>query len=685
MTSLVSGLGLKLLNAPACSDNACYRPSCWPPSVDWVVSEDARGKPLSRWGDSYWDFSAWAGRSFKLDFEGSNPKSTSITSADNQHLLKILTTWMMWGPRGIVSWRSLTNSFSLLRRLVAFCDLNGFIASDLGRYPAVLNQVAKLYSHSTQKRFVLIILERLLRAKDQIGFVLLDEYGLSRLSKSFAESAVSETVQTAYIPPRIWVYQIVRLREFLDDFLIHRQQIEDCFNFCLDAYIRNKGSLEAAYQKNISMSRHPFCSNQKQTGAKTGSKFYGAFEHTLRKFGILELFQKWILPQGTRITISALSKLFSLAQYVGIAYIANFTLQRIAEVGALRADCLKWEQDDMLGSIPVICGETTKTDPDNDARWPTSPSVEVAVNVLTTVATLRMRCAAAFFKGGCSDYDRANPYLFHYACEPWSPSGAFQTCGYSQRPNLPCYQQLLRIFPCLFDVNQLKITESDIEAARLFTPNLSKRGKFKVGGAWPLTFHQLRRTGAINMFASGLMSESSIQLIMKHLTPQQTLYYGQNYSRVRFNDDVEGLTIAARYEVMARQIEILVDDRYVSPLGKQRKEEILVNLMSKSDFKSLVNAARKGEISFRETRLGGCAKQGHCDYGGIESIARCTGGDGDKPCRDALYDKKKHFSIERQIISTEQKLKHAQRNSPHARAILAELQGLRNCLDVIRK
>jgi hypothetical protein len=246
------------------------------------------------------------------------------------------------------------------------------------------------------------------------------------------------------------------------------------------------------------------------------------------------------------------------------------------------------------------------------------------------------------------------------------------------------YQSVLARFPRLFDPEHLKITEDDLTTARKFTPNLDKGGRFRVGEPWPLAYHQLRRTGAINMFASGLLSDTSIQVIMKHLTLGQTRYYGTNYSRLRFNEEFETATVEARYEVLGRQIEALVQDRYVSPLGEQRKQEIVVNLIGAKDFKTLVKAGRKGEVSFRETRLGGCAKKGHCDYGGIESVARCAGGDGDKPCRDALYDIAKQPSIERQLEGVERRLAETQPGSPRSRALEAEANGLRNYLDVIR-
>lgn len=210
----------------------------------------------------------------------------------------------------------------------------------------------------------------------------------------------------------------------------------------------------------------------------------------------------------------------------------------------------------------------------------------------------------------------------------------------------------------------------------------AKQTMLKAGETWPLCFHQLRRTGAINMFASGLLSDSSIQVIMKHLTSLQTRYYGRNYSRLRFSEDYEGLTTAAKYEVLARQIKALVDDRYVSPLGFQRKRDIVINLIGSSDFTALVKAGQNGEVSFRETRLGGCTKCGHCDYGGIESVARCAGGDGDRPCRDAIFDKSKRLSIERQLESVERQLVSVRPGSPRWRALQAEARGLRSYLDV---
>lgn len=682
MSVSVVEFSFKVGNAPISSDSVSFRPPRWPPPRDWVVSEDAQGNALSRWGDDFWDFSAWAGVSFKLDIAGGKHKnSVAALSPQNQDILRILATWLIWGHHGPRAWRTLKGVFGILRRVFVFCDREGVLVSEIGRFPKIIDQIPMLIPREKERAVILAVFDRLLRAKDIVGFAIFDEDDLIRLSKGFKDfSEVEDVEQTAYIPPRIWTYQILRLRECLDDFLNHSNQVEECYHFCVDAYAKNFGSLEKALdKKGVGMPLPFILRPEKGAGKRTGHVFYGPFEKTAQRFGILELLRRWALPCSGKIELKQFSLYLNLVQTASIIYIANFTLQRKEEATSLRADCLLWDEDPVLGRLPVICGETTKTDPDSDARWPTSPSVEIAVKAASVVARMRIRCAAANNAVNCSDYDKQNPMLFHAAFEPWATK--LWSKNYSIGISITPYNSCLKRFPCLFDTEVLKITDEDLTKARMFTPNLDKKGAFKVGKIWPLALHQLRRTGGVNMFASGIMSDSSIQVIMKHLTLLQTRYYGRNHSRLRFSEEFEGICVAARYEVLARQIQNLVEDRYVSPLGQQRKQEVIVNLIGAKDFKKLVKAGKTGEVSFRETRLGGCTKAGHCDYGGIESVTRCAGGDGDKPCRDSIFDVKKRPSIERQLKEVEQKIRAADIGSPRQKALQAEAQGLRNYLN----
>jgi hypothetical protein len=670
--------GFQLPTGKVSSKFACYRPPYWPPPNDWVVSLDTAGAPASHWGDDMWDFSAWVGKPYKLDFAGGrHQRSAHPLSPQNQQVLRLLITWVMWGPRAGKSWGTLRSNFQHLRRVIALCESEGIVASDLSRFPQVIRKAPALFSNQTERNDALMLFDRIRRGANMLGVVMLDEDGLAVLSKAFCENpckSKEDTEQTPYIPPRIWLYQNRRLRQLLDDFLSHADEVEKCYHFCVDTYADAVGSLEAALSGvRRSDSQTPFSRSNQSVDCR---RFAGPFAEVAESYGIAQLLCRWIEPQKTQgLTIKALGSYLTLVQLGAIAYIANFTLQRKEEAGELRADCLVWDNDPSVGRIPIICGETTKTDPDSDARWPTSPSVEVAVKTAGMVARMRMRCAFAHPDSVCSKYDKDNPYLYHYSFDPWSTNSR-GVKPYATRPVIPSYQEFSRRFPLLFDKEELRIKEDELLLARMFTPNLSGDGKYAVGKVWPIAFHQLRRTSAVNMFASGMLSDTSIQVIMKHLTVLQSYYYGRNYSRARFNVEVETLTTAARYEVMAKQIESLVDERYVSPLGSDRKKEIIANIIADKDFKALVSAAKRGEVSFRETRLGGCTKRGICEYGGIESIARCAGGDGNKPCRDAIYDSNKRPNVERSLSHVQERLSQAQAGSPRARALEAEAQGL---------
>jgi hypothetical protein len=186
------------------------------------------------------------------------------------------------------------------------------------------------------------------------------------------------------------------------------------------------------------------------------------------------------------------------------------------------------------------------------------------------------------------------------------------------------------------------------------------------------------------MFASGLLSDSTMQCQMKHSTRLMPLYYGHGHAKLQLNEGVENAIVSAMYEVMSMQVFATVGDRFISPHGSKKKHEIVVNLISGKDAKSLAKAARRGDVPFRENRLGACTSRTNCSYGGVESIARCAGGDGFKPCTDVLYDREKTESIESEIRKVGQELERFPVGSPRHNALLVEMKGMENFLNVVR-
>ena len=646
---------------------ANFRPPSWPPPRNWPVSIDKRGTILSCWGDSVWDLTPLAGAIFSLNFGDGNVGQAEPLDPENADLLRLAMTWIMWGRRSAKTVGTIQIKFTVIRAVIAVCSRNKINASALSRYPRVLEQISSAIAPSRHGPTISEF-HRLYDVRGVLGFCILDPRGLKRLSELQPDHRQQ---QTPYIPPRIWLYQIERLRECIDDFLKLHQQVEACFAYCWSAYSKNFGSTAQALAANRDKDRAPFTPS---CVTRRGAVYLGKFADTASQFGLRDLFVKWLgNPEPTLRSFSAYMSLVSTA---GVIYIANFTLQRKEEVASLRLDCLKWENDEKLGRVLLVVGETTKTIRDSDARWVASPSVEHAVRALSIISRLRMTIDSVNSVINPSQADQSNPFLHSAPTEPW---GSGKRRAYDIRTDLPSIKEIVRDYPSVFDERKLRITGDDLKLARRLTPSLDD-DEYAVGKVWPLAWHQLRRTVAVNMFASGLVSDSTMQMQMKHASRLMPLYYGRNYTRLLLNEEVESIVTNAMYASMTERLKLAVTSRFVSP----QQEIGVAKLISATDGRRLVAWAKEGKVSFREHRLGGCMKAGPCEYGGVESVARCGGGDGQKPCADVVFDREREAEVREDLTDVKKQIAHLPAGSPRRNALAAERRAMRNYLDAIQ-
>ena len=402
MSINLSHFGLGIHTSPAGPTARSFRPPSWPPPKDWVCIEDKDGKPVSRYGDPVWNFTPWAGKTITFDF-GDGPKvhaRSPVIDPANAEILRQLVTWRAWGPRASPAVTTLEGIAKCFRQIIQVCSNNKILASDLWRYPAVIDQLAQTLAPSNYDRIV-AELERLRDARDFLGFELLDAAGIQRLK---ATQPDHQKEQTAYIPPRIWNYVVKRVAECTQDFLAHQAQIEDCFAFCMNAYVQNDS---VAYRERTGNSdANPFQSAGRLSGCCT---YYGAFSNTAQRFSIKEVLERWV---GGIEDIRAFTSYFQVVRYAALVDIAAFTLMRIDEATSVRWNCLTWHDDPVFGRIPLIQAETTKTDPDDQGLWITSPSVESAIQVLQSIAKMRFSCVERWS-------EESNPELITAALEPW--------------------------------------------------------------------------------------------------------------------------------------------------------------------------------------------------------------------------------------------------------------------------
>ena len=124
------GLGIKADGVTPTSRS--YRPPSWPPPSDWVISEDREQNEVSRYGDDIWDFTPWAGKTFRLDIVGGvESKRAKPVDHTNAEILRLLTAWLIWGPRPVRRPNTLKSVFSMVRMVIAHCSQHGIRATDI--------------------------------------------------------------------------------------------------------------------------------------------------------------------------------------------------------------------------------------------------------------------------------------------------------------------------------------------------------------------------------------------------------------------------------------------------------------------------------------------------------------------------------------------------------------------------
>lgn len=643
-------------------ESQSWRPPSFPPPDDWVISVDLEGNDLSRYGDAYWDYSAFGFYGFNFGIQG--------LTEPNLRQVKIALLLALYHPGLFPGKVASCKVFYLcLIRLARACDEQGILVSELSRFPRVFSAVAAALRCSKYGQYI-TILHKYQIYSDILGFTIADKNLIAFLS---SQSELWEVIQHPYIPPRIWSYQVKRLNECIEDFIRHKTNIESAFTWIAEAYEHNASlSIDKKYYS-------PF--NQHRVSMWGQRTLYdGGFECFLKDYKLYDLIERWV--SDSRAGVRNFNKYLNLVRDAAIFYILNFSLQRLSEAASLQADCFKIEKDDRLGKIAFVVGETTKTDPDSDARWVVPETVKKAVDAAAFISSLRASHALKRTpKLGVVEEELP---LLMLSTEEWARCSKNRTVS---KRKMTDYGSFISSYPKVLDQQKITVTEDDWKIALSLTPNLHKKKGFGIGLPWKFSAHQLRRTTNINMFASNMVSDNSLQWQMKHLNRAMALYYGRNHINLRLNSDVETAVIVESYRAVYRQLVAVVEDsfEYVRPHDKEFIPENIINLVEAGEDQKLTKLIKQGVVGCRRTLLGYCMKAGACEYGGIESVAKCAGADGKSICSDAIFERKNASKLIKLKQSLEEKLSDIDQDNPRASAIKQEIYAIEVYLNVIKQ
>jgi hypothetical protein len=665
-------LSLKLHGLSGSSEAGNTLLTTWPPEPNFPVMSIG-GDPLSLYGDSVWHLSPWfGGKRVYLNF-GDDPNyrgNFAPISVENAWLLRRLVAFWLYRDEWKATPGSVKSNFDILRSIFVHCSNHGVRVDELVAAPELAHGLASVVFPSRQHA-ALRLLERISAQRRDLGFSILDAEGLRRFRASITKH---QTVQTPCIPPRIWSYQAARVYAFMADYLRHKDGIEALFRYCLDAYIEAFGSAAGAYRREEK-------DRQKNPFNASGQKTRGSFAQVARLFGVEDLLLRWIGRRNNKaLSIRQLQKYMTTVTQLGVLAIADHSQARLSEVLSMRSDCLVLEDHPDFGRFYLVKGLTSKARKKPElVHWVVGPEIEGTVEAMSHVAGLRMyaRSINPYLETGPESIK--NPRLATPMYEPWHNGN-----GLFLEPNgFNSLEGIVEELPIVFDEEVLRITSEDLASALYMTPELPP-GQFAEDLVWPLGFHQLRRTGAVYMYASGDVSHDSVRLQLKQRSPAMALIYGRGHSELKLDSEVTDIQRRAMFEMVARQFTQLKNEHYFSPFGSEHKSRLLAPLKER-DLKGLEKDASKGTIRARRVALGACLNCEDCPLGGIESVVGCIGSNTENACAHVLVDQRRLPDMEEALEDINDRLGKLIYDSPLKSSLASERASLEKAIDLAKR
>lgn len=171
----------------------------------------------------------------------------------------------------------------------------------------------------------------------------------------------------------------------------------------------------------------------------------------------------------------------------------------------------------------------------------------------------------------------------------------------------------------------VKIENADIEELEQIDPHRAWRSEsnFQIGQNWYFTTHQLRRSLALYAQRSGLVSLPSLRRQLQHITNEMTSYYarGSTFAKNLIADDkshfanewqqtqTESNALGYIFNVLMSNTTLYGGHIHWVENTLKNEEGIII-----FDRKQTLQRFKKGDISYKETIIGGCTKVGTCNF-----------------------------------------------------------------------
>lgn len=582
------------------------------PSENFVVTRNRDGSVASRYGDPFWDCTAYElnGRTKRLHFPYSrDPSPTAEKNQLNQEARWILFLLMWMKPGEPFSLSTLDHNLVLIRALAKFADRNNCTIKDILANDRKYIQFA-ISGISCSMIIKFYTLSRILKSlgENLTGFNLASDKTIKQILVH-----TSDSKQFSPIPTRIYSIFISKLASELEDFEAVADRCLELFMECSkDPMLGRHKSYQSAVKARL--------------GIKGSSFFKPSFRELLLEYGLENYFVKKNLPFHQTGLKSGIADV----QLAAKLYIQTFSGMRDNEAASLPYCCIETVQSDG-NTHYLISGKTTKLNKGLIKRttWVTSKEGHRAIIIAQRIAD------AIYATVGVAPQRDDLPLFVSRIYVPNARRAKSHTVE--------------RFLPSTFgmrDFHEIRsrlvttIEEGDIKELEQLDPHRAWRAeeKFQIGKTWSFTTHQLRRSLALYAQRSGLVSLPSLRRQLQHITEEMSRYYarGSSYAKNLIGKEKEHFgrewqeTVPVSSALSYIQNVLLSNEvlfgghmNWVNQQLCSSDGTLLV------DYEATLLRFKKGEIFYKETFLGGCTNVDQCKqtplrWLDVECLRTCT-------------------------------------------------------------
>jgi len=589
------------------------------PPDDYVMTYDRAGKPLSSYGDTTWDFSAYQKNrvSAFLNFHNWTDDELSLS---HQAIIKDMK-WLIFvmiylSPNGHAV-TTLNKRLGMLKHMARFCHFNAITPVDLlGDSIRFVKFIELLKETHVIQEVSGLVNDLYTIGQKKTGIKLLTGISRQELCK-LASDISKENKQHPVIPTRIYSALI---KNFMDE-IEHFEAVSGPFLSLVKTCALDKLSGRGTYYQNDVLRSYGIDPDTVEPKPD--------FKAMIETLGLQDYLNEVKDRHGFEISMLCnITRWLANIQWVCKQVVHIFSGMRDGEAQRLPYDCLEAfyhhgkKHYRLMGQTTKLTDEITKI-----TRWVTCEQAAKAIDIAQAIAdVIYLKLGVNELKG--TDIGRSTDYPL-FVGTGYLGFSAHRTKAFSA----PYVNSK-------FDKNRLITTwvplieKEDIKELESIDPFRDWRSeeKFAVGQRWPLTTHQYRRSLAIYASSSGMVSLSSLRQQLQHITEEMTIYYakGSAYAKDLIQDQKEHFyndyqKAQPESQALAYIAQVLLSDEPIFGAHGTWLERRIERgePITKDDHTETINRFKRGELAYKTTPLGGCTTVDPCDKRAMGSIVSC--------------------------------------------------------------